>query len=176
MHAKENWTCILFAMALAVGCMGKHGFFKFSLVKVAKADSFTEYAMEVAPKFGVTKKEVKVLMDKESKGFGMKAIRFEPHYMKRSLKVTKNRDQARMLASSHCRLQIMGHLAHSYGVEWNELYNPQTCAELGIAYFAKQKERCRKKGKSGRKLVHCAAKYYNGSTKYADDFVRRLEM
>lgn len=121
---------------------------------------------------GISPVVASIILEKESGNQGMSAIRFEAHHMSRARKITKNPEQQRMYASSHCALQIMGWHAPSYGLTWSDLYSPEVCVEVGLDIFKKCMERHANKGKADQ--IWSAAKCYNGADSYANDFVRRL--
>ena len=114
---------------------------------------------------------VSVILEKESGG-KMNSIRFESHYMNRAGKLTNNKDEQRMYASSHCAMQVMGTLAHSYGYKWSDLYDPAVCAEVSLKYLKK----CLSKHSGAGKYqqIKNAYKCYNGGDAYANDAIERL--
>lgn len=65
----------------------------------------------------------------------MDASRFESNSIddaKRVLK-TKNEDQIRQGATSHCAMQVMGYNAYRFGLTWADLYDPVNCVEVSMA-------------------------------------------
>lgn len=134
----------------------------------------------IPPKYGLDPVIVKTLADKESGGMDdqMAAIRHEAGQMAKAAKITKSVNQQKMLASSHCALQILGLTARSMGIGWNNLYTVEICVDTGTAYFAKQKEICAKTHANTYDTIKCAARRYNGSgpkaRKYADKFMEML--
>ena len=146
---------------------------KTPLPNIVSEMSLVEALNIIPPKYGVPAQVVSVLIEKESGG-DMAAIRFEPSQIKHAEKYSKNKDLQRMYASSHCALQIMGYNAAARGVEWYELYKPETCVEVGMNIWAKCRENRCDKTSSSYDCIKATATCYNGSTKYAADFMRRL--
>lgn len=101
----------------------------------------------------------------------MNAIRYEPSQMARAQKITSNPEQQRQYASSHCALQIMGWWAPKYNLTWSDLYDPETCFEVGMNILANCHER--QKGTKVDK-IRGALICYNGSEKYADVVLARI--
>ncbi|MFM7011396.1 MAG: hypothetical protein ACKO0Z_19060 [Betaproteobacteria bacterium] len=121
---------------------------------------------------------VDVLLEKESAGGNKDQLyRFEPGQMSRAQKLTRSDGEARMLASSHCPLHVMGMPAREMGIHWSDLYDPETCAKAGCGYWRKQYEAASKEGDKIQQL-HSAFRSYNGAgpaaVKYANDAIDRL--
>lgn len=120
---------------------------------------------------------VDVLLEKESSGGKQDRLyRFEPGQMSRALKVTKNENEARMLASSHCPLHVMGLTAREAGVHWSDLYKPDVCARTGCGYFRKQLDDANKSSATKVEKLYTAFWHYNGGRAYAEDAIQRLAM
>lgn len=123
--------------------------------------------LETVPnEFGVNRILVEAILVKESYGGRKDAIRFEPGQMERAAKITKDKEQQRMYASSHCPMQVMGWHAPDYGLSWSDLYDLENCFDVGMAILRK----CLDKQKTGSKFekTRAALACYNGSYSYAD--------
>jgi hypothetical protein len=137
-----------------------------------KERSFSEYLEESAKAYGVPLTVAHAMVHQESGG-KMASIRHEPGQMERAKKVTRfSGENLRQASSSHCALQIMGYNAHTLGLSWADLYNPQTCAEVGMAIMGKCIER--HKAKSPLAKMTGALTCYNGSEAYAHAILNRL--
>lgn len=108
---------------------------------------------------------------KES-NFSHTAYRFEPSQMGRAAKFTKNKEQQRMLASSHCFYQVMGYRARELNISWPDLYDTDTCIMAGLTLLKKAIDRHKEKSKYER--YRRALGEYNGSLAYADDVMNKL--
>ena len=127
--------------------------------------SFNELLQTVPAQYGISPLLVSAMVKQESGG-KKDAIRFEPSQMARAAKFTRDADQQRMLASSHCRLQVMGYNAAALGISWSELYDDQTCIEVSMKILKDCFDRHREKHKIDQ--MRGALACYNGSTTYAD--------
>lgn len=129
-----------------------------------------ELLKEIPEKYGISPLLAAAIVDQESGG-RMNAIRYEPSQMARAAKITSNPEQQRQYASSHCALQIMGWWAPKYNLTWSDLYDPETCFEVGMNILANCHER--QKGNKVEK-IRGALICYNGSEKYADVVLARI--
>lgn len=77
-------------------------------------------------------------------------------------RITKDREKAKLLASSHCATQVLGINAYNRGVSIGELYEPETCVMVGLAEFAKCKELKCERGDRKTECLYKAARCYNG--------------
>jgi len=143
------------------------------IVEVPEAQrEFKEYLSESARAYGVPETVAAAMVWQESGG-KMNSIRFEPGQVERAKKLTKaSGEQLRMYASSHCALQIMAWHTPQYGLAWSDLYNPQTCAELGMKIMGDCMNR--HKNKPALEKVKGALTCYNGSEEYARAILNRL--
>jgi soluble lytic murein transglycosylase-like protein len=137
------------------------------IVEIVKQEEKLEDLLREIPEaYGVPEMIARAIVRQESGG-KMNSIRFEPGQMARAGKFTKNVEQQRMLASSHCALQVMGWHAPGLGIDWTDLYKPRTCMEAGMKILAD----CMKRSKNDSKYqtYHRALACYNGSEKYANE-------
>lgn len=137
------------------------------IVEILKEEESLEDLLQEVPQvYGVPEMIARAIVRQESGG-KMNAIRFEPGQMARAGKFTKNVEQQRMLASSHCALQVMGWHAPGLGIDWTDLYKPRTCMEAGMKILAD----CMKRSKNESKYqtYYRALACYNGSEKYASE-------
>jgi soluble lytic murein transglycosylase-like protein len=133
---------------------------------------FNVHLEGAARAYGVHLFIAQAMVHQESGG-KMAAIRHEPGQMERAKKLTKaSGEQLRMFASSHCALQILGWHAPTYGLTWADLYNPQTCAEVGMHILSKCLER--HKGKPPVAQLKEGLTCYNGSETYARIIMARV--
>lgn len=142
------------------------------LIPVEKPEpSREELRREVTSEFDISQM-VFAAMEQQESGGKRDAIRFEPSQMARAAKFTKDPDQQRMLASSHCPMQVMGYNAASLGISWSELYDMRTCYEVS----AKILKDCfdRHKEKTKLEQMRGALTCYNGSREYADVILARI--
>ena len=139
--------------------------------------SFDEAISTIPAKYNVPAIVVDTLINKESNG-NMGAMRFEPTLVKRMEKFADSKEEARMLASSHCAFQVLGIHAKERKIPWYKLYDAEVCTEIAMNLWAKRRENCQKKHKNRYDILHCTAKRYNGAgrmaERYADDFMTRL--
>jgi soluble lytic murein transglycosylase-like protein len=123
------------------------------IIEVPRAkENLDELLSEVPRAYGIPEVIARGIVKQESNG-NMEAIRFEPGQMSRAAKFTKNVEQQRMLASSHCALQVMGWHSASLGIKWVDLYDPRTCVEAGMKILSD----CLNRGKELNKYD----KYFN---------------
>lgn len=142
------------------------------LVPVEKPEpSREELRREVTSEFDISQM-VFAAMEEQESGGKRDAIRFEPSQMPRAAKFTKNPDQQRMLASSHCPMQVMGYNAAALGISWSELYDMRTCYEVSAKIFKDCFDRHREKSKLEQ--MRGALTCYNGSREYADVILARI--
>jgi hypothetical protein len=137
------------------------------IVEIVKQEEKLEDLLKEVPEaYGVPEMIARAIVRQESGG-KMNSIRFEPGQMARAGKFTKNVEQQRMLASSHCALQVMGWHAPGLGIDWTDLYKPRTCMEAGMKILAD----CMKRSKNDSKYqtYYRALACYNGSEKYANE-------
>lgn len=140
-------------------------------IRVKDKPTLETLLREVPPKYGVSSLLAAAIVEQESNG-AMNAVRFEPSQMDRAAKITKNPDQQRMYASSHCALQIMGWWAPKYSLQWSDLYDPETCFEVGMTILKGCMDRHVGKSKVGQ--IRGALTCYNGSERYADVVLNRI--
>lgn len=137
-----------------------------------KQREFREYLRESANAYGVPETVAFAMAHQESGG-RMNAIRYEPGQVERARKLTKaSGEQLRMYASSHCSMQVMGWHAPALGLSWSDLYNPRTCAEIGMKIMSQCMHR--HEGKNALDQTHQALKCYNGGDEYARAVLNRL--
>jgi hypothetical protein len=133
--------------------------------------SFKDLLIELAPKYGIPP-ELAVSIAKAESNFKRDAIRFEPGQLKRVTKYTKNEHQQKMLASSHCAMQVMGYHAIEKQLSWADLYQDEICAEVGLAILKNCMDR--HKSQSKAKQIKKALECYNGSSRYAESVFENL--
>lgn len=135
---------------------------------------FGAYLISAANAYGVPIDLALAISHQESRG-DMAAVRGEPqtkHYAVKALKARGWLDDGgeplfgdwEPWTSSHCALQIMGWNAPRYGLTWQDLKNPETCAEIGMNILAN----CKAKKGSWFGALEC----YNGSKKYAREVLK----
>lgn len=133
---------------------------------------FDEYLSESARAYGVPETIAAAMAFQESRG-RMDAIRYEPGQVERAKKLTgASGEQLRMYASSHCGLQVMGWHTPQYGLKWSDLYDPRTCADLGMKIMADCLKRHAKLPAVDRTFN--ALVCYNGGKPYANEIMGRL--
>jgi soluble lytic murein transglycosylase-like protein len=138
----------------------------------AKPREFKHYLREAAKAYGVPETIAAAMVVQES-GWRMEAIRFEPGQIERAKRVSKaSGEQLRMYASSHCALQVMGWHTPPLGLKWNDLYDPQTCAEVGMKIMSDCLRRS--KDKSPLERVFNGLTCYNGSESYARSVLNKI--
>ena len=125
----------------------------------------------VPPAYGVPSVLVAAVVKQESGG-QKDAYRFEPGQMERAAKFSKNPEQQRMLASSHCPMQVMGYNAARMGLSWSELYDLETCVEVGVKILKECLDR--HEGKRKFEKYRGALSCYNGSSIYADKVLANI--
>lgn len=126
---------------------------------------------EVSPVYGISPALAAAIVERESNG-RKDAIRYEPGQLSRAQKITKDPEQQRMYASSHCALQVMGWHAPRFSLSWSDLYDPETCFEVGMTILKDCMDR--HAGKSKVQQIRGALTCYNGSEKYADAVIKRI--
>jgi soluble lytic murein transglycosylase-like protein len=126
---------------------------------------------EIAPKYDINPLVLTAIVERESGGKN-NAIRFEPGQMARAAKLSKNPEQQRMLASSHGVAQVMGWWAPQLGIDWSDLYDPETNLEVACKIMKHGMDR--HKGERKAKQIRLALAEYNGSIVYADAVMQRL--
>lgn len=142
------------------------------IVPVAKPEpSLTDLIERVPPAYGVSSTLVKAVIQQESGG-KKDAYRFEPSQMARAAKFSKNVEQQRMLASSHCAMQVMGYNAARLGLSWSELYDLETCVEVGVKILKECLDR--HEGKPKYQKYYHALWCYNGGEKYAAEVLNGI--
>lgn len=62
----------------------------------------------------------------------MSYIKYEDSHRTFALTKSKNPEEVRAWASSHCPFQVMAVHASEAGLEWSDLYDPEVCVELGM--------------------------------------------
>jgi soluble lytic murein transglycosylase-like protein len=135
------------------------------IIEVRKGkENLNDLLSEIPSAYGVPESIARAIVEQESGG-KMESIRFEPGQMTRAGKFTKNTEQQKMLASSHCAMQVMGYHAPGLGLTWTDLYDPRTCVETGMKILADCMHRAKDKGKYDKYFSALAC--YNGSEKYA---------
>jgi soluble lytic murein transglycosylase-like protein len=138
---------------------------KSKIVEVKKGkENLNDLLSEIPSVYGIPESIARAIVEQESGG-KMEAIRFEPSQMSRAAKFTKNTEQQKMLASSHCAMQVMGYHAPTLGLTWTDLYDPRTCVETGMKILSDCMNRAKDKGKYNKYFSALAC--YNGSEKYA---------
>lgn len=145
--------------------------------KTQEPKSVRELSFEIAPKYGIPLEVVQVILDKESSGgHKLDVVRFEPGQIDRARKIAKttNPDQLRAYASSHCPWQVMGWHMPLVGMSWADLYNAETCVEMGSKILANCYSQAPDKGSYQK--TYQAFKCYNGSDAYARDAMQRLSL
>jgi hypothetical protein len=142
-----------------------------------RRQEFNEALLSIPKQFGIPNIIVETILDKESPDRNLNAYRSEahnPNQIALAKKFSKNEAQIKMIASSHCPLQIMGYEAEQRGVPWAELYYPKTCVELFGAVWLSKQEICKKNNPSLKHnkvgLLECTAKAWNGSGEKADQY------
>lgn len=133
--------------------------------------SFKDLLIELAPKYGIPP-ELAISIAKAESNFKRDAIRYEPGQLKRVTKYTKNEHQQKMLASSHCAMQVMGYHAIEKQLSWADLYQDEICAEVGLAILKNCMDR--HKSQSKAKQIKKALECYNGSSRYAESVFENL--
>lgn len=137
-----------------------------------KEREFSDYLKDSARAYGVPETVAFAMVWQESRG-RMDSIRYEPGQVERAKKLTKaSGENLRMYASSHCSLQILGWHTPNLGLTWSDLYDPRTCAEVGMKIMGQCMNRHREKDPLNR--THQALKCYNGSDEYARNILNRL--
>lgn len=166
---------LAFVGLVSIGAMSIQGYVKppVEIVQIERApESLEEILKRVPAEYGVPEIVARAIVEQESNG-KMSAIRFEPSQMERARKITNNPEQQRMYASSHCAFQVMGWWTPEYQLKWSDLYDAETCANLGMAILKKCADR--HAGKSKSEQWRGALKCYNGSDKYAVEVLDRIE-
>ena len=135
------------------------------------AKPLKELLNTIPPQYGISPLLMAAIVERESGGKA-NAIRFEPGQMSRAAKFSRNPDEQRMYASSHGLAQIMGFNAPGLGLNWAQLYDPET----NITAASKILKSCmdRHKGKSKVDQIRSATACYNGSDIYGNAIVNRL--
>lgn len=119
---------------------------------------------EKAQKYGVPVGMLWVIFNHESLG-GKRNYRFEPGMMDAALRITKNTDEARMLASSHCPMHVMGTTARQYGSTWEKITkSDDECADVAAHVVSDCLDTCASKKRISEQ-VFCAFRCYNGGPK-----------
>lgn len=135
---------------------------------------FGAHVITAAKAYGIPIDLALAVSHQESRG-DMSAVRGEPqtkHYAVRALKAVGWIDSGgnplfgswEPWTSSHCALQIMGWNAPRYGLTWQDLKDPETCAEVGMNILAN----CKARKGSWEGALEC----YNGSKKYAKEVMK----
>lgn len=140
-------------------------------LKRTKGLTWVEAISTIPAKYGVPKSVVEIIIAKESGG-DPKAIRFEPHYVKRCGKYKLSKEETRLCASSHSVFQVMGTHYYEAGMDWRDAYDPETATEMAMRIWAKCSERHKEKDRYEN--LRSTAECYNGSKAYASDFMQRL--
>lgn len=142
------------------------------IVPVEKPEETLEQLLQEVPQaYGVPEIVARNIVKQESNG-NLESIRFEPSQMARAAKITKNPEQQRMYASSHCWFQVMGWHSPSLGIKWMDLYNPRTCAEAGMKILSDCISRAKANNKYDKYFQ--ALTCYNGSEKYAREVMAAI--
>lgn len=170
-----------FLIALAVAAGASLGF-RFTPPEIREREvivetpekerDFSEHLTEAARAYGVPLLVARAMVNQESGG-KMSAIRYEPGQVEIAKKISKaSGDQLRQYASSHCALQVMGYNTKRFNLTWSDLYNPRTCAEVGMAMMRDCMDR--QKGGNALKRTFGALKCYNGGEEYARSILNKI--
>lgn len=134
--------------------------------------NFKEHLKDAARAYGVPESIAAAMVWQESRG-RMDSIRYEPGQVERAKKLSRaSGESLRMYASSHCSLQIMGWHTPALGLTWSDLYDPKTCAEVGMKIMGDCLNRHRDKDPMTRTMKGLTC--YNGSEEYAKAILNRL--
>lgn len=133
--------------------------------------SIEDLLEEIPPKYDISPIVAKAVAKQESQGKN-DSIRYEPGQVWRAQKITKDPEQQRMYASSHCAMQIMGWWAPEFNLSWADLYKPENCVEVSMAILKDCMDKHKGKSKMGQ--LRGALTCYNGSEKYADEVLSRI--
>lgn len=103
---------------------------------------------------------------------GTRLYRYEPGQLKKTVTLTKDPYERKMLASSHCQMHVLGLTARRRKVHWSKLYDLETCYDTGVQELAICKqdaiERAQKKKRTlsevqaWKRALVC----YNGAEEY----------
>lgn len=133
-----------------------------------------QLVQEVPGKYGLPVELVEAVVERESNGRNA-SLRFEPSQEARAKKAAKSShpDVWRGYAASHCAMQVMGWWSPEFGLkDWSELYDPETCVEVGSAILKK----CLDRAKGPRKIdrYYQTLVCYNGKETYAKEVLNKL--
>lgn len=87
-------------------------------------------------------------------------------------------NQARMFASSHCRLQVMGYHAPKYDLTWLDLYNPEDCVNVAMSEARICLDKSEKEYKEHWKIFQGASRCYNGgniANKNSEEYAAKIQ-
>jgi hypothetical protein len=71
-------------------------------------------------------------------------------------------NQAKMYASSHCPMQVMGYHAPKHKLSWLDLYKPANCVNIGMEEKKKCFEAASKEHAYAREIYRATERCYNG--------------
>lgn len=133
-----------------------------------------------AKAFGIDERIAHTIAAVES-NHNMNARRREPGADGYARTLTSDPQEIKRLASAHCAFQVLATTAHGKGVSVAELYDPETCAMMGLWYWAKCRDLKCSRWDSRTECAYKTAQCYNGgpgsksakAKQYARRFVRR---
>ena len=143
----------------------------FSSAEVTRSDAaeFAALIEATAPKYGVPTPLAFAAVRVENASGRREAVRFEPGQMQRGRAAAKKigvasyelEDQARLYATSHCPLQVMGFNAVKFGKTWLDLHDAGTCVEIGLSELGRCLTESKHKYSSKREAYRGALRCYN---------------